>query len=56
MTYLQPRVAERHFLDLRKKYGNVLSVDLVNKVHSLDNYSIFARLVDLTILLMKMLL
>ncbi|KAM3343010.1 phosphoinositide phosphatase SAC6 [Capsicum galapagoense] len=26
-----PRVAERHFLDLRKKYGNVLSVDLVNK-------------------------
>ncbi|XP_009804654.1 phosphoinositide phosphatase SAC6 [Nicotiana tabacum] len=26
-----PRVVERHFLDLRKKYGNVLSVDLVNK-------------------------
>lgn len=26
-----PRVAERHFLDLRKKYGNALSVDLVNK-------------------------
>ncbi|KAK1587689.1 hypothetical protein Q3G72_015890 [Acer saccharum] len=26
-----PRVAERHFLDLRKKYGNVLAVDLVNK-------------------------
>lgn len=25
-----PRVAERHFLDLRKKYGNVLAVDLVN--------------------------
>ncbi|KAJ0453106.1 putative phosphatidylinositol-3,4-bisphosphate 4-phosphatase [Helianthus annuus] len=25
------RVAERHFLDLRKKYGNVLAVDLVNK-------------------------
>ncbi|KAG5534487.1 hypothetical protein RHGRI_022571 [Rhododendron griersonianum] len=26
-----PRVLERHFLDLRKKYGNVLAVDLVNK-------------------------
>ncbi|KDO71451.1 hypothetical protein CISIN_1g0098232mg [Citrus sinensis] len=26
-----PRVVERHFLDLRKKYGNVLAVDLVNK-------------------------
>lgn len=26
-----PRVAERHFLDLRKKYGAVLAVDLVNK-------------------------
>ncbi|XP_076921799.1 phosphoinositide phosphatase SAC7-like [Bidens hawaiensis] len=25
------RVCERHFLDLRKKYGNVLAVDLVNK-------------------------
>ncbi|GJW77329.1 phosphoinositide phosphatase SAC6-like protein [Tanacetum coccineum] len=25
------RVAERHFLDLRKKYGNVIAVDLVNK-------------------------
>ncbi|KAL7614367.1 hypothetical protein Lser_V15G07111 [Lactuca serriola] len=25
-----PRVAERHFLDLRKKYGNVFAVDLVN--------------------------
>ncbi|KAK4490463.1 hypothetical protein RD792_001140 [Penstemon davidsonii] len=25
------RVVERHFLDLRKKYGNVLAVDLVNK-------------------------
>uniref|UniRef100_A0A5B6YNA5 Putative phosphoinositide phosphatase SAC6 n=1 Tax=Davidia involucrata TaxID=16924 RepID=A0A5B6YNA5_DAVIN len=24
-------VVERHFLDLRKKYGNVLAVDLVNK-------------------------
>ncbi|KAL6507508.1 Fimbrin, actin-bundling protein [Orobanche gracilis] len=28
-----PRVVERHFLDLRKKYGNVLAVDLVNKKH-----------------------
>ncbi|XAR73686.1 Phosphatidylinositol-3,4-bisphosphate 4-phosphatase [Bertholletia excelsa] len=26
-----PRVAERHFLDLRKKYGNVLIIDLINK-------------------------
>ncbi|KAF5753100.1 phosphoinositide phosphatase SAC6 [Tripterygium wilfordii] len=26
-----PRVAERHFLDMRKKYGSVLAVDLVNK-------------------------
>ncbi|KAL0350263.1 UNVERIFIED_CONTAM: Phosphoinositide phosphatase SAC6 [Sesamum radiatum] len=26
-----PRVVERHFLDLRKKYGNVLVVNLVNK-------------------------
>ncbi|XP_010550496.1 PREDICTED: phosphoinositide phosphatase SAC6 isoform X2 [Tarenaya hassleriana] len=26
-----PRIAERHFLDLRKKYGSVLAVDLVNK-------------------------
>ncbi|CAA3005538.1 Phosphoinositide phosphatase SAC6 [Olea europaea subsp. europaea] len=26
-----PRVVDRHFLDLRKKYGNVLAVDLVNK-------------------------
>eukprot|EP00256_Glycine_max_P019327 XP_003537682.2 phosphoinositide phosphatase SAC7 [Glycine max] len=26
-----PRVLERHFLDLRKKYGAVLAVDLVNK-------------------------
>ncbi|XP_023518913.1 phosphoinositide phosphatase SAC7-like isoform X2 [Cucurbita pepo subsp. pepo] len=25
-----PRIAERHFLDLRKKYGAVLAVDLVN--------------------------
>ncbi|XVF18143.1 hypothetical protein REPUB_Repub10bG0186900 [Reevesia pubescens] len=26
-----PQVAERHFLDLRKKYGSVLAVNLVNK-------------------------
>ncbi|KAL8124104.1 phosphoinositide phosphatase SAC6-like [Apium graveolens] len=26
-----PQVAERHFLDLRKKYGNVIAIDLVNK-------------------------
>nr|GFA28144.1 phosphoinositide phosphatase SAC7-like [Tanacetum cinerariifolium] len=28
-----PRIAERHFLDLRKKYGNVLAIDLVNTVY-----------------------
>ncbi|KAI3712783.1 hypothetical protein L1987_71348 [Smallanthus sonchifolius] len=27
---IAPRVAERHFVDLRKKYGNVLAIDLVN--------------------------
>ncbi|XP_031280142.1 phosphoinositide phosphatase SAC6-like isoform X2 [Pistacia vera] len=26
-----PRVVERHFLDLRKKYGSVLAFDLINK-------------------------
>uniref|UniRef100_A0A1D1YL97 Phosphatidylinositide phosphatase SAC1-B n=1 Tax=Anthurium amnicola TaxID=1678845 RepID=A0A1D1YL97_9ARAE len=26
-----PRVVERHFMDLRKRYGSVLAVDLVNK-------------------------
>ncbi|CAL5373526.1 unnamed protein product [Camellia sinensis] len=26
-----PRVVERHCLDLREKYGNVLAIDLVNK-------------------------
>ncbi|KAL9247594.1 hypothetical protein vseg_021011 [Gypsophila vaccaria] len=26
-----PQIAERHFLDLRKRYGSVLAVDLVNK-------------------------
>ncbi|CAI9753324.1 unnamed protein product [Fraxinus pennsylvanica] len=26
-----PRVVDRHFLDLRKKYGNVIAVNLVNK-------------------------
>ncbi|XP_054795198.1 phosphoinositide phosphatase SAC6-like [Prosopis cineraria] len=26
-----PRVMERHFLDLRKKYGAVLAIDLINK-------------------------
>jgi len=33
---MQPRVLERHFLDLRKKYGAVLAVDLVNKVSILS--------------------
>ncbi|KAL8133660.1 hypothetical protein AgCh_008921 [Apium graveolens] len=26
-----PRVIERHFMDIRKRYGNVIAVDLVNK-------------------------
>ncbi|KAF6157805.1 hypothetical protein GIB67_038273 [Kingdonia uniflora] len=26
-----PRIVERHFVDLRKRYGSVLAVDLVNK-------------------------
>ncbi|KAF3634900.1 Phosphoinositide phosphatase SAC7 [Capsicum annuum] len=30
-SFVQPRIVERHYLDLRKKYGNVLSIDLVNK-------------------------
>nr|GMC63930.1 phosphoinositide phosphatase SAC6-like [Ipomoea batatas] len=29
-----PQVVERHFLDLRKKYGNVIAIDLVNSVRS----------------------
>lgn len=32
---LQPRVVERHFLDLGKRYGSVTAVDLVNKVFPL---------------------
>lgn len=39
-SFLQPRVAERHFLDLRKKYGNVFAVDLVNTVYKLNTYNI----------------
>ena len=35
---MQPRVLERHILDLRKKYGAVLAVDLVNKVNTLPLY------------------
>ncbi|KAG4179308.1 hypothetical protein ERO13_A10G099200v2 [Gossypium hirsutum] len=27
-----PQIAERHFLDLRKMYGSVLAVDLLNKI------------------------
>lgn len=34
---IQPRVVERHFLDLRKKYGAVFAVDLVNKVQNLPH-------------------
>ncbi|CAA7391252.1 unnamed protein product [Spirodela intermedia] len=26
-----PRIVERHFMDLRKRYGSVLAVDLINK-------------------------
>ncbi|KAE8671451.1 Phosphoinositide phosphatase SAC7 [Hibiscus syriacus] len=31
-SFVQPRVTERHFLDLRKKYGVVLAIELVNTV------------------------
>jgi len=30
VSAVQPRVLERHFHDLQKKYGAVLAVDLVN--------------------------
>lgn len=44
MITLQPRVAERHFLDLRKRYGSVIAVDLVNQVHILCfSHSFFYR-------------
>lgn len=43
LNFLQPRVLERHFLDLRKKYGNVLAVDLVNKVDTGFMLLIFAK-------------
>jgi len=33
LVIMQPRVLERHFLDLRKKYGSVLAIDLVNEVN-----------------------
>lgn len=36
---IQPQVAERHFLDLRKKYGSVLAVDLVNEVHTILSHN-----------------
>ena len=32
LSIVQPRVLERHFHDLQKKYGAVLAVDLVNTV------------------------
>jgi len=36
LLILQPRVVERHFLDLGKRYGSVVAVDLVNKVFFLE--------------------
>ncbi|XWS33950.1 hypothetical protein CRYUN_Cryun22dG0126700 [Craigia yunnanensis] len=41
-----PRVAERHFLDLRKKYGSVLAVDLVNTVCGHVHFERLAFLYD----------
>jgi hypothetical protein len=35
ISAVQPRVLERHFHDLQKKYGAVLAVDLVNTVSAL---------------------
>ena len=35
VSVVQPRVLERHFHDLQKKYGAVLAVDLVNTVSTL---------------------
>ena len=29
---MQPKVAERHFQDLTKRYGSIIAVDLVNQV------------------------
>jgi hypothetical protein len=44
---MQPRVLERHILDLRKKYGAVLAVDLVNKVNALPLCNKLRMLVSL---------
>jgi hypothetical protein len=44
---MQPRVLERHILDLRKKYGAVLAVDLVNKVNALSLCNKLRMLVSL---------
>jgi len=35
VSVVQPRVLERYFHDLQKKYGAVLAVDLVNTVSTL---------------------
>jgi len=35
VSVVQPRVLERHFHDLQKKYGAVLAADLVNTVSAL---------------------
>jgi hypothetical protein len=34
-SVIQPHVLERHFHDLKKKYGAVLAVDLVNTVSTM---------------------
>ena len=43
---MQRQVLERHFLDLRKKYGAVLAVDLVNKVNILSLHNELEHLSD----------
>lgn len=46
---MQPRVMERHFLDLRKKYGTVLAIDLVNKVNIISLHYDFSENGDLMV-------
>lgn len=41
LLMMQPQVIERHFLDIRKKYGAVIAVDLINKVNILSLHNDF---------------
>lgn len=33
-SYLQPKAVERHFNDVKKRYGDVLAIDLINQVYN----------------------